>query len=172
MSKLIISIIIVAACGSFGLLKAYGYRERFLLIQDMIKFILELQQEIEYSADPLPKALFKVGVQNDALAYRMGKLTCELYESNRNSTLNQCWNDAFDITYDGSSLNRTDEIIIKELGSKLGIMSMQGQNRTFEMTVKRLELQLQEAKTDKETKGKMYLSIGFVIGITIVILLI
>ena len=62
--------------------------------------------------------------------------------------------------------------IITEIGGTLGVSSSQSQGEFLSMHIEELKENLDEAVNDSRTKGKMFTGMGFVVGITIVILII
>ena len=54
----------------------------------------------------------------------------------------------------------------------MGSCGIEGQEHIMELILQRLKSLYLEAENERKTKGKMYLSLGFTAGITIVILLI
>ncbi|MEG1584663.1 MAG: stage III sporulation protein AB, partial [Anaerovorax sp.] len=75
-------------------------------------------------------------------------------------------------TYQTSALTKKDIQIILDIGLDLGKTNMLGHETMFARTYNMLEQQIQEAKKEKDTKGKLCKTIGSVSGILIVILVI
>jgi len=171
MLKLSICFFIIMLCGCVGFLKGEKFSERSKLLSDFIEFIEVLNAELKYSGEPIPVILKSVGMRKETEAYKLAVTTAEIYKDS-NSTISEAYLKTTKIIYDKLSLNDTDKSIINEVAQYLGRFAIEGQTDLFDLTVKRLNFQLEESLIEEKTKGHIFKSIGIFVGVAIVIILI
>ncbi len=169
--KLISAVVIILGCGTCGILKAWKYRERTEIIADFMQATERLRIEMNYRREDLPALFLRVS-STEKLSGRFFAKVSELYRQESFLSLPVCWQQAVDEVYRHHNLLAQDYIVIKELGEQLGSCGIEGQEHIMELILQRLKSLYLEAENERKTKGKMYLSLGFTAGITIVILLI
>lgn len=170
MLKGILCLILICGCGGLGILKAQTYKQRLEELTDLQDMLGMIQTEMHYRKDPLPTVFGRISAYKDNRAMEL-LWDCSLTMKD-SLDIKQCWENSMEYAYQGSSLKKEDLAIVQDLGLQLGKSDIQGQAAMFSMMKTKLEIQIQEALKEKETKGKMYRSLGFSIGIVIAILLI
>ncbi len=172
MHKILLCFLIIGACGGIGILKAYGYRERVTLLEEFIRMTRTLKAELAYRLDPLPELLGRIGDFKADSAHIVCKTAAQLYEERRGRTAADVWKTAVAQVYRGTTLQTEDLRIMTEVGANLGIGSSESQNALLAVHIAELADRLQDARQESATKGKMFTAMGFVIGITAVILIV
>ena len=172
MFKAIVCILIIFSAGGLGWAKAYTYEQRVQLLKNIIDTIESLESEMKYRIDPLPQALKRICVYKKGVASDFFKAVAQSLEDSSNIPFSTIWDEKVESFYSGSVLNAADLVILKEIGPELGKTGLQGQSSLFSRVHAYLDNQLAEAEEEKKTKGKMYKSLGFAIGIAIVIIFI
>ncbi len=170
MLKGILCFIVCCGCGGLGILKAQTYRQRLEDLTDLQDMIGMLQTEMQYRKDPLPTVFGRISSYKDNRAMELLR-NCSLVMKD-SLDIRQCWEVSMEQAYRGSCLKQADLAIVQDLGLQLGKSDIQGQAAMFALMKAKLKTQAQEALKEKETKGKMYQSLGFSIGIVIAILLV
>ena len=171
MSKIFICFAIILLFGLAGMIKADCYKKRVDLLNDITNIIALLSNEMEYSLEPLPIVFKKISGFND-------KKFCDLLARVSMKLIEECdsfqsvWNESIDKVYYNSDLNDKDMEVLKDMGHSFGKSNIHGQSNMFKLAEKRMEIQLEEAISEKQTKGVLFQKLGFIIGIVIVILLI
>lgn len=170
--KLILCIIVILSGIGIGQLKAKAFDNRLIHLQDCITTFKILESEMKFRLDPLPVLFLRIKDMKDGMAGSLLERTCMLLGDFNHSDFSSCWTEAVEMTYKDSSLTREDKQIICDLGIDLGKTDIGSQFSLFSRTFTLLENQVTEALELKQTKGKMYKSLGAAAGILTVILLI
>lgn len=172
MLKGALCLVLIFACGSLGLLKAQTFSARLTDLLDLQDMIRILQTEMSYRRDPLPAAFARIGAYKEN---RAGDLLLQCSQRMKESLdLKHCWEASVGAAYEksGSCLTGEDLDIIRDLGLQLGKSDIKGQAAMFALTETKLANQIRQAENEKNSKGKMYRTLGFSIGIVIAIILI
>jgi stage III sporulation protein AB len=127
---------------------------------------------MRYRRDPLPETFERVSKYKANSSSAFFLKVNEILKENKTFLFMDSWKMAADECYKNSSLKPSDIEIINDIGIELGKSDIEGQANLFFRTFKRLEECTQNAVLEKNTKGKMYKSMGITIGIVIVIILI
>lgn len=172
MFNILFYLLIIGGCAGIGIFKAYDYRERVSLLEEFIKMTRALKTEMTYKLDPLPELLKKMGKQKKDSAHLVCAEAAKIYEERKICRLSEAWEESIKKIYINSSLLPEDIKIMTEIGANLGISSSQSQEEFLCMHIEELKGNLNDAINESRTKGKMFTGMGFVAGITIVILII
>ncbi|MDD2217667.1 MAG: stage III sporulation protein AB [Eubacteriales bacterium] len=172
MLNILLYLLIIGGCAGIGIFKAYDYRERVSLLEEFIKMTRTLKTEMTYKLDPLPELLKKMGRLKKDSAHFVCSEAAQIYEERKICPLSEAWEESIKRVYMNSSLLPEDMKIMIEIGANLGISSSQSQEEFLYMHIEELKENLNDAINDSRTKGKMFTGMGFVVGITIVILII
>lgn len=157
---------IVAGSSLAGFIKYLNYIERVTLLEEYIVQLEKLRVEINYRNEHIP------AICNRLSYYSFFGKVHEIYFHNRGISIYEAWQRAAEAIYTGTALKDEDIRIIVNSGSDLGKTGKHGQIKLIELSLINLRNQLEDAREEKRTKGKMVLSLGVISGITIVILLI
>lgn len=172
MLEILLYLLIIGACGGIGILKAYGYRERVTLLEEFIKMTRTLKAELAYRLDPLPELLGRIGGFENDSAHLVCATAASIYGECRGESVAVAWEAAVKQVYRGTTLQPDDLRVMTEVGTDLGITSSESQNAFLTVQIAELTERLQDARQESATRGKMVTAMGFVLGITIVILMI
>lgn len=170
MFKGILCLIVVLACGGLGIIKSHTYSQRLAELCGMKDMIQMLRTEMSYRKDPLPAVFARISAYKNTAAMNI-LWECSLLMK-ESLDFRQCWQKAVETACRESCLTAEDLAIIEDLGLQLGKSDVQGQTAMFSLADAKLETQIREAAKEKESKGKMYRSLGFSIGIVIAVILI
>lgn len=178
-------LITITGCGICGILKAMRYKERTDILSDFIQAAEKMKIEMSYRRESLPELISRMAdAARGTLPGRFFADISEIYGHRYGSgnktesgsfhavSVNECWSRAADEIYVQKCLTKSDRDAIRKLGHELGNCGIDGQERIFDLALAELRTLLSAAEEEKKTKGKMYISLGFTAGITIVILLI
>ncbi|WP_352420021.1 stage III sporulation protein SpoIIIAB [Proteiniborus sp.] len=169
--KTIGCLIIIISSSTLGFYYSRLYSERVNNLINLQNCIQILETEIIYAATPLPKAFKEV--------YRKGnKKVSFIFNEIREYLIN----DKNSSVYDGflhiaSELKESlcfkeeDIEIILSFGRSLGLSNRIDQEKHFKVILLQLKNQQREAEEEKAKNGKMYKSLGVLIGFGIVLAL-
>lgn len=170
MFKGVLCAVIILACGGLGVFKAASFSERCRDLQDIKDMLQILETEITYRKDPLVHAFARISQYKDNRA--MALLEQCSRKMKQHSELCSCWQESMKRVYQNSCLTAEDLLILTDMGMQLGKSSIQGQSSMFSLCNLKLDRQIEQAQEAKQTKGKMYRSMGFSIGAVIAVIFI
>lgn len=163
--------IIIITCGWLGLTVAQGYRARIEQLRQLNAGLKMLETEIVYTATPLSLALGRVGMQlNGPVAAFFAGVARALME-NAGAGAMMAWEKGLEELAGEAALQPQDLEIIKSLGPMLGISGVDDQVKNLELARQLLGQQLVIAQEACHRLGKMWNTLGFLLGITLVLLL-
>ena len=168
--KLILHLMIIISSGMCGMLSALKYSDRCRILTDIITALEMFRIEIEYRRDSIPLICKRMANEQNKASGFFNNIA-SLYELGTQSSIGECWKRAAVNTYSQSALKTADIHIISEIGTELGGSGVSGQNRIIELYLIKLRKQLEESENERNSKGKMCISLGFAIGIAIVIII-
>lgn len=172
MQRFIGSVLIIAATTGAGLMystELQRYLEKLLYIRHIIYM---LKGEIEYSNAPLSEIFGRVSarVRNP---YRAWLKAMEHQIENREADgFSKIWNRSIDKYLGELHLKSTHSLQLKELGTCLGQLDSDTQERTIQFYLNRLELEIEKVREGMASKKRIGNCLGVMGGIFLVIILI
>lgn len=141
-------------------------------VKELRQFILSLQMieaEMSYSQLNLQTIFKNIG---DKLEYPISQFYKNMF-SEMDTTITSftaIWENQLDIMIHTISLKTIDLNIMKQFGRNLGRHTFTQQQKHITLTIKHLEKQQEEAIEQQKRYGNMTKTLGFLIGLVIVIL--
>lgn len=150
-------------CLFFGFMKSGELKKRSLLLNELKRLIAELSVKLRYTAPTL-----------DELSEDITGAFAELLREERAQTpdIKTAWGNAADRLAAFTFCQREEGALIKELGQALGTCDTAGQLSLLEMYGARLERLAETAEENSKTKGKLFRSVGALLGAGIAVLII
>lgn len=170
--KLLLSLVIITLSLAAGNIAGRKFVNRVEAISGMMTGLRLLESSMMYTYDPIPKALMDVSKKIRGVAKVFFQEVGEELAAGNASELHVLWSQTAQRVLGGSAMQDKEIQIIKDFGAGFGLTDAANQKSLFFHTNQLLELQLDEAMSDKSQKPKVYQSIGTAAGILIVILLI
>lgn len=172
MLKMIGAVVVVVFCTLLGMTIASGYSRRPGEIRSLLNGLQILETEISYGATPLPDALASVAARCDQrVALLFSRASAELM-SMRGITAGEAWDIALGEYYPKSALNKTGRAILMELGTSLGVSDREDQLKHLVLAKEQLKLEHAKAEDASQKNAKVYNYLGFLGGLTVVLILI
>ncbi|GAB6182102.1 stage III sporulation protein AB [Desulfotomaculum defluvii] len=172
MLKLIGAAVVVFFCTLIGMTIASSYSRRPGEIRSLLNALQILETEISYGATPLPDALANVAARCDQRVALLFSRTSEELMSLRGITAREAWDIALSEYYPQSALYKTDRAILMELGASLGISDREDQVKHLVLAKEQLKLEHVKAEEASQKNTKVYNYLGFLGGLTVVLILI
>lgn len=169
--RLVLNLVIICCSTILGNHIANGYVYRVRQLHTLQVSIAKLETEIIYYSTLLPEALENVG---KSVSGGIGKFLCDVSINlkDKNSTsVEFAWKSALDLHKSDLKMTYDDYEVINRFGCQLGTADKMSQKQLFELTQMQLHKQQEEAEEDRKRYEKMYRSLGFLSGLTIVIIL-
>lgn len=163
--KFLICIVIILICAYIGLEKAKFYDRRVLELQKIKNAFSFFKSKIEFTYEPVKDILDGIStsiyMNNENIFFRTKEYLKDL-------DLNLAWNKAVD---NEININKEDKEILKMFGKLLGKTDKNGQISEIELSLNFVEKQIEKAEFERNKNSKLYRSLGFIIGIGLVIIL-
>lgn len=172
MLNIILNTLIFLICCSIGYVKAQDYKCRVTNLQSFLDGLKNLEDEIIYRKTPLPEALRSVSEKkaNNAAKILFNQISTDL-QSKNNCSFIESWTNHTQALNENYCFTTEDIHKINELGKGLGGTDIYGQSAVIQRAYNQIEIQLEEATQENNTKGKMYKGLGIAVGLTLVIIL-
>ncbi len=170
--KIIISIVILISSSLIGYLISLKYTMRVKQLNYFQSTLNSLENEIIYYATPLPLALKKIGQKSDKSISKIFLDTWMYLNSRKGYRIEESWTMSLKNNKYFTVLTKEDIEVLSELGKELGIGSKETQKKHFEFVRYLINEQKEMAIREQDKNSKMYNRLGFLIGLSIVIILI
>ncbi|SHE61974.1 stage III sporulation protein AB [Desulforamulus putei DSM 12395] len=162
----------VLSCTLIGMTVASSYSRRPGEIRSLLTALQMLETEVSYGATPLPEALAYVAERCDPRVALLFSRTAQELMTMRGITAREAWEMALNEYYPRSALTKTDRAILLELGNSLGISDREDQVKHLVLAKEQLKLEQAKAEEASLKNTKVYNYLGFLGGLTIVLILI
>ena len=136
--------------------------ERTLLLEKFLKFLANVEAEVRYSAMPVDKVVEKYGGELPFLQL------CTEY-CRKGMGFQEAWECG--LRDAGEGIREEDRELFRGFGKGFGASDLQGQASHCELYRKITETRLKEAEQEKNSKAKLYLSLGVSGGLCAVLIL-
>ena len=160
MIKLIGAIFLITAGAMTGIYRSCALTQRVRLLEEYITLINEIETQIRYSAQPLYQMLESMSNKNSIGGF-LHKL---LSHAQADADFSQAWERAVDAIENNTGITKQDRAIIREFGAGLGKTDIDGQISHCKLCMTAAQNNLENARKEKETKTKLYRSLGVLGG--------
>lgn len=161
-------ILVFVGCTLMGYMKANSYKSRVIELENIIELIKLIEIEITYKKETLKKA-FKSVARTKVCWFSNVLSECEK-QLDLEKSFDNAWENSINVN-DNYPITQSDLTILYDLASVLGKSDAIGQSKVIEPVVFRLKKNLEHAKANYASQGKMYRGLGIACGTTLVILL-
>ncbi len=154
------------ACAGAGAMVTRGMLLRVRELERSMQMLSSLRAQLQFSRPPLQQMLGAVCAQSQCPAYLPGCLR----RMQRGEAFPLAWRSALE-DHGGNCLRREDRQQLLPLGDLLGASDAAGQREALLLQESLLQTQLDQARTQKDTRGKAIFMLGILGGLTLMILL-
>ncbi|MCL0081259.1 stage III sporulation protein SpoIIIAB [Peptococcaceae bacterium] len=166
------AILILFACSYVGFAVAEKYRRRPQDLRYLQSALQMLETEIAYGATPLPDALGQVSRRCEKDIAILFTVTVDHLISGDGGTVREAWEMALNHFCRQSAINSADAAVLTALGGNLGISDQQDQIKHLQLAREQLKIEASKAEVEAVKNVKLYNYLGFLSGLTIVIIFI
>ncbi|AKL95291.1 stage III sporulation protein AB [Clostridium aceticum] len=167
--KLIISFIIIGCSSLIGIIYANTFIERTKLLASVLSTLQMLETEIVFSATPLPELLSKVARKSRTEMGRILENTAEILRRNEGYLFPEAWKKAIEGVGDETVFAKEDLDLLLNLGNTLGISDTSDQVKHIRLTMEEIKRNYELSIIVQSKSVRLYRNLGFLVGITIVI---
>lgn len=169
MFKLILLIIIVIICSIIGYIYGENFNKRFLQLQEVLRMVIALQNEILFCYTPLPECFEKIANKSvEPMKNLFIGIGNKLY-NNEVDDVYEAIKESINENRENMNLKDEDYNILLDLGKSLGDTNIHGHVKIFELCKETLKRQINYAEDECKKNRKLYrylgVSLGFIIAI-------
>ncbi|MDR5658199.1 stage III sporulation protein SpoIIIAB [Serpentinicella sp. ANB-PHB4] len=170
MIKMILSILIVVGSTLIGIIYANAYIQRTKSLNNIIGTLQTLESEIVYCATPLPFLLRKISTRDNQDINRVFSKTVDILDKKDGSTFFNAWKEAIHIETKNTVLSADDIELLVQLGNNLGTSDIEDQVKHIRLAMEEIKRNYEAAILAQNNNVKLCKNLGFLFGVTIVIL--
>lgn len=149
--------------------KANQYIKRLKELISIKSALNIFESKIKFTQSPLEE-IFKNIEENTSEKNIKNIFKQLLKDIKQNKNIHKSWENV--IATNESNFNSEDKKILIDMGKILGSTDLEGQVSNIKITSSFIDIQIQKAEKEKEKNVKLFRTLGFVSGLTIIILLI
>ena len=172
MLKIIILILIVILCSLIGYLYGEGFKQRYLELSELMRSLIDMENEIMYSYRPVPEVLAGISNKSEGVISDLFSDVSDILIRGDMENVNMAFAYSLNNRSNQMAMTKEDCNIILDLSKSLGDTDILGQGQIFSLAKDKLDRAIDIAEKDYRTSCKMYKTLGVGIGIMLAIFLI
>lgn len=161
------AILVIAACGGFGISLAAGYRREEESLRQMLRIVKFMQWELKYRLTPLPELCRQAAGEGRGQMRSVMLMVAAELDRQRAPDAYSCMRSAL-LHADG--LPRRVRRLFSQLGRCLGRFDLEGQLEGLEGVVASCREQLTQLQSSKVKNLRSYQTLGLCAGAALAIL--
>lgn len=170
--KILGGILIISASGLMGIVYSGRLSIRCRELKSLRRYMQLLETEITYGATPLPAAMMNITGRTEGLTSIFFQTVARSLSDRSFYTFTDAWAYAAETVFRGTPLDGTDIELLKSFGNILGGSDREDQKKHFELFYMQLKHQEDLAQEELRRSGRMYRSLGFLLGIAVFVVLV
>lgn len=171
MIKLLGAAMVVAAGTIGGMTVAGRYSRRPRELKSLGSALQMLETEIAYGANHMKEALEQVGARCDKAVEPLFSRAAANLSATSGVTAASAWESSLCAYYRGSALSPQDLIILRSLGSSLGISDREDQIKHLDLAMEQIKSENVKAEDEAARNVKLWNYLGFLGGLLLVLIL-
>jgi len=164
--------LLLSGFGSIGLMGARRITQRVEHLRNIRLAVEFLEKEISYLQTPLSYALQKTAQMASPPVDILFRISSQKLQQRQGTTALEAWNDGLVCLKHNSALSQGDIQVLKSLGPHLGMSGSHEQKQSIKLIQEELGILQDRARAEAESGSKLWSYGGFVLGATLVLLLI
>lgn len=169
--KTVASALIVLTTTAIGFDIARRYRDRPQHLRQLQSALQGLATEISYGATPLPEAFASLAATHQPPISVMFKAAA-ISLARPGSTAAAAWQVGLEALLCESAVNNSDLVVVRQLGSVLGLSDRRDQERHLLLAVQHLQREEARAEHERRQNERMWRYLGVLSGLLLVIVLV
>lgn len=155
-----------------GFRKAEELKERVEKLETLKRMMVMMQGEFRFHHATLSEVLENVSEKMpQPFGNIFGKIAKQL-EERKQEGFQKIWEDGILALLQCGGIQKTEQRIFELLGNGLGYLDLETQIDTLQLAVLQIEEKIEEAKEQRERKGKLYRTMGITLGALFVLLVV
>lgn len=169
--RLLGAVMVIGSAGLAGMLRASYFSRRPVELRSLQEALQMLDTEIMYAATPLPDALRKIGEVGEGGIARIFTSAGEALCGERGLTPAEAWENALRENWPLTALGKDDYAILSAFGERLGVSDREEQHKNIALASLHLRQEEEKSQSEREKNERLWRYGGFLLGISIVLLL-
>ncbi|MCI9106326.1 MAG: sporulation protein [Lachnospiraceae bacterium] len=165
------AVMMVMGSSGYGAWMAGNYRNRLSLLEQLRQMIFLLKGQITYANAPLPEAFEAVGKRTKGMLADLFMRVSERMEDQQGEPFCQIWKEEVEKMNVEGTLTKEDRQSLAGLGEHLGFMDCEMQERNLLLYLEQLDLVIEELRSHRQERCRLYTSLGVMAGIFLAVLL-
>lgn len=164
MLKIISILIIFLACTYIGFYYGENFKKRNSQLNEILKGILLLNNEVMYTNTPLPEALRYVALKVD---YPLRNLLLKVSENlvkGESKSVYEAFNEEYKKEKHNFKIIDEDKRVISDFLKSLGESGVYGQDKIFNLAIENIKVNCKASELIASKNTKMYRVLGVCIG--------
>jgi len=170
--KILGILLILISSTVVGFMYGEGMKKRVKDLNELLRGVYILKNEINYMHSLLPEALMKVSEKCTGIIKKIFVDASTILLSNEEVDVYTSFKKSIDINKSNINLTKEDLSIFLDLTKSLGELDVDGHNDIFSLVTENLNKAIIGAESNLEKSIKMYRYLGFSFGAMIAIVLI
>lgn len=166
--KIIGAVLVIACCGSYGMLLANGQRKEVVMLHQLIRAISTMVSELEYRLTPLPELCRIAG---DSATMPLQRTFHEIADALSDQVFPDVRKVFATVLQRNKALPKHTSEHLLLLGQTLGKFDLPGQLRGLELCKQEILHKLNEMERNQQQRLRSYQTLGFCAGAALAILL-
>jgi stage III sporulation protein AB len=171
MFKLIGSLLVICSAGMAGLKAASAYSLRIGQLRAMQAALQLLDTEIMYGATPLPAALGKVANATGSAVGALFREAGAILGAAGGYTAGEAWKQAIERNIRRTAFTQEDRAVLDAFGEALGSSDRAEQHKHITLAAFHLRQEEEKAEQARQKNERLCKYGGFLVGISVVLLL-
>lgn len=161
----------IAATSWIGFETANRYRMRPLNLRYLQACLQMLETEINYGLTPLPRALEKIAATHQGIVGQLFGTVQYMLQNTPGTTVGKAWQEAVDLLWARLFFTEADYQMLLNFGTTLGASDRKDQIKHVKLIMAQIANAEAQAWEEKNKNERMFKTLGFLAGLTVVILL-
>lgn len=171
--KIIGACLLIISGTMIGVELSKDYGDRLKQLIQLKKVMIILSGEIKYNNSNIKFAFEKIAKNSEEFIKKFLNEIVREMDKNPEREIGIIWRDSVDgILRQESKFKKNDMEELKEVGDFLGITDRENQLNNFNLYIEKLENSIKETENSKDTKCKLYRTIGMMFAMLIAITII
>lgn len=172
MFKLIFILVIFSTSSYVGFMYAETFKKRKEQLNEILKALMILENDVLYGNTPLPEALDKLSLKVDEPLSKIIKNSAKnLIEGKVEGVYEGFYGEFIELESEFYLID-TDKKVLRDFLKSLGESGVYGQEKIFKLAVEEIKINLREADDIAKKNVKLYRYLGVCFGMMISIFLI
>lgn len=169
MIKIISCVLILFSSVALGYLKSKDFEKRQKILTCLKANVIFMENEMMLIRTNVLDIIKKLSKSGGDMRQFYNEVVNQ-YNKDTESAISEIWKISADKFFKEAPVLKSDIDILCLLGEGLGKSDIEGQQKIFNTVKQELDIKLEEAVNDKNKNSRLYKSLGFYMGVLIIVM--